>query len=265
MGLVENPKVVSNKLEGNINFWFIMLILGIVSAFHFGITFERNSLTDFVVQQFTETSAFATALAAIFTGSTYSRSRVFGRAFIILGIGYFFIFVGETVYTIQDFVIFEDPYPSVADVFFLLAYPFIVAHMVINIRFFEPKIRKRTILWMVGLGVAIFSSYFLLSLSNVSDLSWKFYYGLGFIVPPSVSIPITVYGVLLFKGGVIGRAWLILLIGNLSNAVGDVWYYHTETLGQYDLNHPVNICWLFAYWVIVYAVYKHRKYIVETR
>ncbi len=262
---MEGPRAIPNKLEGNINFWFIASLFVIVSAFHFGITLERNSLTDFVVQQFTETSAFATALAAIFAGSTYSQSRVFGQSFIILGLGYFFIFVGETIYTIQDFVIFDDPYPSVADPFFLLAYPFIISHMVINIRFFQPKIKKSSILWMMALGVAIFSSYFMLSFYQTAELNFEFYYGLLFIVPPSVSIPITVYGVFLFRGGLIGKAWLILLIGNFSNAVGDVWYYHLETLDQYDLNHPVNICWFFAYWVIVYAIYKHRKYIIDTR
>jgi hypothetical protein len=262
---MESPRAIPNRLEGNINFWFIVSLLGIVSAFHFGITYEQNSLTDFVAQKFTETSAFATALAAIFVGGTYSQSKVFGRSFIILGIGYFFIFVGETIYTFQDFVMFDDPYPSVADPFFLLAYPFIISHMIINIRFFKPKIRKRSILWMIGLGLAIFSSYFVLSFSQTSELNFEFYYGLAFIVPPSVSIPITVYGVLLFNGGVIGKAWLILLFGNLANAVGDVWYYHLETLGQYDLNHPVNICWFFAYWIIVYAIYKHRRYTLETQ
>ncbi|MEM2786042.1 MAG: hypothetical protein QXW37_03410 [Candidatus Nitrosotenuis sp.] len=257
---MESPRVIPNKLEGNINFWLITALVGIVSAFHFGITTQQNTLTDFITQQFIETSAFATALAAIFVGSTYSQSRVFGRSFIILGIGYFFIFVGETIYTIQNFVTYEDPYPSVADPFFMLAYPFIIAHMLINIRYFEPEIKYRSVLWMALLGFAIFSSYFLLSLSQSTDLNFEFYYGLVFVALPSISIPITVYGVLLFRGGVIGKAWLILLFGNLSNAIGDVWYYHLETLGQYQLNHPVNIFWFFAYWVIVYAIYKHRKY-----
>lgn len=254
------PRPVSNKLEGNINFWFIVALLGLVSAFHFGITLETNDTTNFITQQFTETSAFATALAAIFVGSTYTRSKVFGRSFIILGIGYFCIFVGETIYTIQDFVTHEDPYPSLADPFFLASYPFIIAHMIINIRYFEPKVKKKSILWMSGLGIAIFLSYFLLSLSQSSELNFEFYYGLVFVVFPSIAIPITLHGVLLFRGGLIGKSWLILLFGNLANAVGDVWYYHLETLGQYELNHPVNIFWFFAYWVIVYAIYKHRKY-----
>lgn len=262
---MESPRAVPDNLEGNINFWLIVALIGIVSAFHFGITMQQDTLADFITQQFTETSAFATALAAIFVGSTYSQSKVFGRSFIVLGVGYFFIFVGETIYTIQDFVTYEDPYPSIADPFFMLAYPFIIAHMVINIRYFESKIKKRSILWMTGLGMAIFSSYFLLSLSQNSELNSEFYYGLAFVVLPSISIPITVYGVFLFRGGLIGKAWLILLFGNLANAVGDVWYYHLETLGQYHLNHPVNIFWFFAYWVIVYAIYKHRKYTNQMR
>jgi hypothetical protein len=257
---MEGPRPVLDKLEGNINFWLIAALIGIVSAFHFGITMQQNELADFITQQFTETSAFATALAAIFVGSTYSQSRVFGRSFIVLGVGYLLIFVGETIYTIQDFVMHEDPYPSIADLFFMLAYPFIIAHMLINIRYFGSRIKKGSIMWMTGLGVAIFSSYFLLSLSQSTELNFEFYYGLIFVVLPSISIPITVYGVLLFRGGLIGKAWLILLFGNLANAVGDVWYYHLETLGQYQLNHPVNIFWFFAYWVIVYAIYKHRKY-----
>ncbi|MFN3653965.1 MAG: hypothetical protein ACK4TO_01385 [Candidatus Nitrosotenuis sp.] len=257
---MESPRAIPNKLEGNINFWLIAAIVGVVSAFHFGIAVQQNALTYFIMQQFTETSAFATALTAIFVGSTYSQSKVFGRSFIVLGIGYFFIFVGETIYTIQDFVINEDPYPSVADPFFMLAYPFIIAHMFINIRYFEQKIKRSSIFWMAGLGFAMFSSYFLLSLSQDVELNFEFYYGLIFVALPSISIPITVYGVLLFRGGLIGKAWLILLFGNLSNAIGDVWYYHLETLGQYQLNHPVNIFWFFAYWVIVYAIYKHRKY-----
>lgn len=258
------PRPVQDKLEGSINIWFIFGLAGAISAFQFGISLYQNEQTLFIVQQLTQISAFSTALSAIFVGSTYSRSKVFGHSFIILGAGYFCIFVGETIYTIQDFITFEDPYPSIADLFFFMAYPFIISHMLINIRYFGTKFNPKSILWMTLLGASIFFSYFALSASQ-SQLNFEFYYGLAFVLLPSITIPITLFGVFLFKGGLIGKAWLILLIGNLANAAGDIWYYHLETLNQYSLSQAVNIFWLFAYWVIVYAIYKHHKFTSQSK
>ena len=90
-------------------------------------------------------------------------------------------------------------------------------------------------------------------------VSFDFFYGLTFIIDSGTTSAFTIVGAKIFKEGTLGMVWLLLVIGILVNTIGDVWYYNLEIFEQYDLMHPVNIFWYSSYWLMVYALYRHKK------
>ena len=88
---------------------------------------------------------------------------------------------------------------------------------------------------------------------------FDFYYGAIFVTASATTLAFAVLGASIFRDGVLGKAWLLLVFGILLNTMGDTWYYYLELFGQYDLKHIVNLFWYMGYWIVIYALYKHNK------
>ncbi|MFY9300462.1 MAG: histidine kinase [Candidatus Nitrosotenuis sp.] len=254
------PDVVPDRLEDKINYKIILLIIFVTVSFQGSLFFlqsdeDRNQIiyaVSIINPAFASVSCFIVV-------REYGSSKTFGRAYLSLGCGFLSIAIAEAVYFIYEEILQLDPYPSIADVFFFALYPFILGHLIISIRFFKPKMSAKEFFWMPIIPIMIISAYITLSFDQMQEASFDFYYGIIFTSLPAIVLPFAILGAKTFKGGMIGTAWLILVFAIIALTIGDVWYYYLEIFGEYDLLHPVNIFWYAGYWIIVYALYKHKK------
>lgn len=257
---MKDPEIVPERLDNPINYKVILAIIGAVIAFQVGINnVELTEQRDLVISIVSFINPLFTFVAAFVVAKRYRGSFVFGKAYFSLAIAFLMVFFAEVTYLIYDLVLEIEPFPSIADLFFFLLYPFTLIHLILNIRFFNPSIYNKDKIWMGALFAAIVLTYMFLSLQETAITSFDFAYGNIFVIGTSATLVLTALGVKTFKEGVLGKAWLILLMGIASQVVGDVWYYHLEIAGQYDLAHPVNMFWYASYWIIVYALIKHKS------
>ena len=77
-------------------------------------------------------SSLAVGITALFVAKRYRGSPVFGKTYLALAIGFITLFVGDMIYNYYLLVLDEDPYPSIADVFFIAFYAFAGYHIVKN-------------------------------------------------------------------------------------------------------------------------------------
>lgn len=255
-----DPEVVPDKIEDKINYWIIVLIIGLAISFQASLYFFADEdIADQIISTISIINPMAATIACFVVAKRYLSSRTFGKAYFALACGYLSVTIAEILYLIYDLILQTEPYPSPADIFFFALYPFLLAHLVINTRFFKPKISIKELSWMAAIPVAIISTYTTLSLAQLQETNFDFYYGIIFVVEPAVTLPFAILGAKIFKGGTLGTAWFVLVIAIISLTIGDVWYYYLEIFGEYDLLHPVNLFWYAGYWIVVYALYKHRK------
>ena len=92
-----------------------------------------------------------------------------------------------------------------------------------------------------------------------AELNFDFYYGFIFVTGASLTLSFTIVGAVIFRQGVLGIIWLLLVLGLMINAAGDIWYYHLEIFGSYYDAHPVTVVWYVSNLFIIYALYKHLK------
>lgn len=202
----------------------------------------------------------AASITAFYVSKKYHDSKVFGRAYLALGLGLSMFALGEISYGALD-LMGAETYPSIADVFFFLFYPLGLYHLVANIRFFKPKLGIATKIIIVIIPISIVSIYSYLSFNEIGEVNFDYYYGLIFIISSSIVLSAGILGARIFRQGMLGVAWLVLVVGIVLTTAGDVWYYYLETFDQYDLTHPVNLFWYASYMVITYALYKHQNII----
>lgn len=276
----QNVEVVPEKLGSPINFKIIAIIVGIVVGFHFLVNYLAEvdvyaSTSDVLIYGFSMIIPLSVSAFAFLTSRRYSGALVYSKAYVVLGVAFMLMFFAELTYFIYEQFLDLDPYPSIADIFFFVFYPLIVIYLIINLKFFAPKISKSGIALITGMPIIVTATYVYLIISPyaidtglasydifeiIEDYgSFDFYYGIIFISAASVTLGLSIHTAKIFRGGLIGTAWLILVIGIILNLFGDTWYYYSEVTTGYLLSDPVNLCWYSAYLLILYALYKHKK------
>src|SRR5574338_991086 len=255
------PEKVPTRLTTSINYKILFLILGLVVAIQIYIFLSTEENADLLTTVVSVTNPLAASAAGFYVAKKYLNSEVFGKSYLVLAIGLLSMGFGELTYLYYDFVLHEDPYPSIADVFFFGFYPLGIYHIVKNVRFFNAKIDFPTKILVVILPISIVGLYSFLSFQQIGEANFDFYYVLIFISVSSILLSSSIIVVRVFRQGLLGVAWLVLVIGILLTTIGDVWYYYLETFDQYTVNHPVNLFWYASYMVITYALYKHQKII----
>lgn len=256
-----HPNEVPNKLASKINYKIFLLIFGLLIAFQFYITNSTEEDADSAITIVSIVNPLVASIAAFFVAKKYAGTAVFGKAYFALGLGLMMFVLGEFSYLYYDLVLGIDPYPSIADVFFFSFYPLAMFHLVKNIRFFKPKLDSLSKILIVIIPIVIVVIYSVLSYIEIGEMNFDYYYGLIFIMASATVLSGGLLGARIFRQGVLGMAWLVLVIGILLTTIGDVWYYYLETFGQYELTHPVNLFWWASYMVITYALYKHQDII----
>ena len=258
----QGAEVVPEKLDSPINFKIVAIIAGIVLGFHFLVNYLAEldvyaSTSDVLVSGFSMLIPLSVSVFAFLTSRKYSGTLVYSKAYVMLGAAFLLMFFAEITYFIYEQILDLDPYPSIADVFFFVFYPLIVAYLIINLKFFAPKISKSGLTLIIGMPIIATLTYVYLTISDFG--SFDFYYGIIFIAAASVTLGLALHTATIFRGGLIGTAWLILVIGIILNLIGDTWYYYSEVTTGYSLTDPVNLCWYSSYLIILYALYKHKK------
>ncbi len=257
--LMENPNIVPDKLKNPINFKILILIglVGVVIQFSLLNLPEDDSGN--LALTISLSSTLTVAIASFFISKRYASTKVFGRAYLAYGIGYICYFLGELLYYLFDFYLGIDPYPSMADIFYFLLYPFSLIYLILNIRFFQSKILNKTKVLLVIIPIVFVSIYSFAALEELEEPNFDFFYGMIFIFAATTTLSFAILGVTIFRKSILGVAWLLLVIGIAMNAIADTWYYFLEIFGFYFDAHPVTVIWHIASFTMLYALYSHKK------
>ena len=260
--LEKDPEIVPDKIKSSFDYRAFIGVAALVISFHVLINyFISGDNADTAVSIFSMFVPLTLSIIGFSVVKKYKGTQVFGRAYLALSFGYLSIFFAEVTYAVYDIVYDIEPYPSIADVFFFMLYPLLLTYLFMNIKFFSPKLGIKSKLWIILMPILVVIGYSIASitLGEISVFEFDFYYGVVFVYAATLTLAVAIVGASIFKQGVIGKAWLILVIGILLNNIGDIWYYNLELFGGYDLVHPVNMFWYAGYLVVIYALIKHKK------
>ena len=175
-----------------------------------------------------------------------------------LSLGLTFLLVGQLVLACyQLFLHVPIPFPSGADLFFVVAYPLLVSALVAFIRAYEeagfptgPPGERRAIgaitaLVCVLVAVPLLGPVLAANVPLLEKLLNLLYPLLDFVllVPTVILIRLS----LRFRGGPVGRIWLLLLFGFVFLCFGDVLFGYLSALGQTALDPLVDGMYILAY------------------
>lgn len=175
----------------------------------------------------------------------------------LFALGLLGFFLGQLVLSAYQILLGQSPYPSPGDVFFLGAYPLLIAASLGFIRAYGEAgypvgtSRQHATMGLALLSVFLVAGYLLLRpvLAQPGPLLERAitaaYPAFDFLllVPVLILLRITAP----FRGGAIFRAWSLVLFGTLALCAGDILYAYFQVLGRGGLGPLVDATYVLAY------------------
>ena len=250
--------MTSVSKEMNLSYKIPLLIFGITVAF-FAIVeisniFESSILTRIAIV----VSPLAVSICCFIISKMYNHSKIFGKSYFLLGMGFFSVFIGEIVFFhFVDSLGYEE-YAILGEFLIFVSYPLMMAHITINIRYFTEKLKKYQKFLLISIPLVIILGYSAVTSITIVDTE-EFYYYLIFVSASSIVLGLAVVAFTLFRQTVLISAWFVLLIGIIIGTIGDILYNYAYTLGIYSFSDFSNILWIVSPLIIIYALYRHQK------
>lgn len=252
----------TSKLELVFNYKMLLVIAGLAVAFQILNWIIPEQSGEFNPIDLSSTaSVVVCAVLSFIVARKYSGSEALGQAYLSLAIGFSLWAIGDFIWYYYDIVLKLDPYPSLADIFYLAYYPFVIFHLVRNITFFKRKIDAQTKIWLAAIPIAITLAYTYFSFQQNGEAHFDFYFGLPYVLGAGISLSFAILGSQVFRHSVLAAVWSLLAIGIFLTAFADVYYYYLEIFGLYTRSSIVTARWLASSMVITYALYRHHRII----
>ena len=179
----------------------------------------------------------------------YDVSRIFGRSFLVLGVAYAAVFIGEAAY-----YFYLDPAGmpdhAAVEALFLVSYPLFVLHVLINVSYFVQKVG---VWWLLPCTVTLAVTVLYVLWTGAHPP----YLDVLTVACSSALLGLAALAFVLFRGTALSKPWLVLLAGILLGTVGDVAYRHAHALGKYSFEDPSAGLWVASGMVVIYALYRH--------
>lgn len=205
-------------------------------------------------------------VSGLYATQTYRLANTHGKAMALLTAGLLCFFIGELLFFLFQFVFHTNPFPSVADVFYLSAYPLLMAGLV-------KEITLHPISWHDFNKLALV--LILLLLAALSFI--VIYFGVFVAYSPGdpfiSNLIATAYGVadlllivpslfimnmtLDYRGGKLFNFWALILLALLFMLAGDILFAifknkYTELVWPYTL---IDLAWVTSYLLFAYAFF----------
>lgn len=237
------------------------------------ITYLSGDYTSLAVQIWNLTPPFAAALTGILAVKVYGLNNPHARAFGFIALGIFFWFIGDFIWFILEYFFNQNPFPSIADYFYLFAYPLLLIGLIQELR--ANKMRWTyckvisCILLSLFFGLIVF--YFgIIKAFDSSDLLINNLIAIAYGVGDLLLIIFTVLILMVaigYQKGKLFYPWLIILIGFFLILVADILFamYHQEYENLEAISRNIDLGWISGFLFLTYGFYSIEYTVMQAR
>lgn len=260
---------------GQLLLWLWLVGLSIITAWAYWLVPDSSVASNWqgLVYVLAPLTAVITGVIAV---RQFSMRSPQGRALAMLVLGVAAWCVGELLWTYYDLIAHIDPYPSLADVFYLVAYLPLAAGLILEIKFLRSQVTTQKasmqhfllgvialLLMGVGTYFGVYKAYnpAVNVLENVVAIS----YGLADVALVMFSLSIAVVAVEM-RGGKLARPWWWLLVGFICIFVADIAFAMFNTQYELQQGHYKSVLdslWILGYLAIAYG-FHHYAWLIQS-
>jgi len=181
-----------------------------------------------------------------------------GKAWIVFTIFAISWFTAEQIWLVYELIYEIDPWPSVADVFYLSGYPFLFAFSILYLLPVRNAISKKLVISSLLITVALLIPTFSLAYqTNSSENDFEVALAASYPVLDAIVLCPALIGVSLFFKGKVNFLWSLVCIAMVLNVIADAGFLMLSMDDSYYTGHPIDLLYLWAYILFAFGVYSH--------
>lgn len=148
------------------------------------------------------------------------------------------------------FMIDADPFPSIADVFWIVGYVLFIVAISVNARTIRMKFNQQMLgVWiLLSAAIAVIVIGFDIVPLLTEGLDFEIFVTILYPIEDILVIIPALAILLKFKSGEVAKPWGVLILGFILTAVGDILYAFAENAGAYYSPYsPVDLFLMLGY------------------
>jgi hypothetical protein len=192
--------------------------------------------------------AFIAGILFLIVMKDFTLANPSGKIWLMLGLGILSWAIGELIWTIFT-VLEEDPFPSIGDGFYLLAYIFVFLGLAMQLQLNTAEIssKEKTTIIIAEIFVTVLLVIFMIvPIFSDPDESLTTMGLVISIIYPVLDIILTPLALLLFfkfQGGEFGKSWLLISFGFFAMIAGDI-IFGISADANFIFDHIYNLAYL---------------------
>jgi hypothetical protein len=168
--------------------------------------------------------------------------------------------VAEHVWTVEELVLHVKPFPSNADIFYVLGYGFLILFVMYYMKMMKKAITKKMVLVSITISITVLLPSLYISEFENSDISGiAFALALAYPVLDAIVLAPALIGIMMFYKGEVSRLWTFFSLAIISFAAGDTGFLLLEMNDNYYTGHPIEILLMWSYVLFTFGVYSQYK------
>ena len=200
----------------------------------------------------------------ILTIKLYKQKHYQAKAFLLFTIGVSFWFIAEQIWAAYVYVYDADPFPSIADIFYMATYPFFIAFLLISLKPTRKSITKKIWSFSLVLSFAFLIPSLLACYNALEEAEGGLdviskSIALSYPILSSFQLAPAIVGIMFMAKRGVSYSWMLLLFGFLIYSVSDTFYLFSELDGSYYDGHPVDLMYLYGFILLIFSLHSRLK------
>jgi len=255
--------MVEKKLI-NRNFWYLALLgtLAIVTMLYL----SRNIVDEpffsiFIsIPIFTIIPATLLILSSILVIKSYKKNHPNKNSFLLLTCAFSFWFMAELIWNYYEHIAGTDPFPSLADLFYLSAPISMFFALLFYIIPFRKYISKGLVAFAVVLSLSILIPSILATYDiSLDDNVFEITVALLYPIVDAILLCPAIIAIMLFFRTRKNHFWILLLTGIIVFIGADTIFLYLIIDDSYFDGHPVDILWVSSYIIWSFIIFRYIK------
>lgn len=193
-------------------------------------------------------------ILALFQSNKIKEISKWALFFLVLG--FTLDFLAEQTWNLYEHVLDIDPFPSIADVFFVAAVCSIFTSLIIFLKPVKHKIPRKYVMFAITVSSLVLIPSLIISYDyaiedNVIEIFVALLYP---IIDSILLVPAIIAFVYSLKQGK-NFFWLMILAGIFVFLVADALFLYLIIEDTYEDGHPVDILWVSSYTIWAFMMY----------
>lgn len=201
-----------------------------------------------------------TAYSAILAVKLHKQKHFQAKAFFVFSIGAAFWFIAEQIWQMYDHIWEGDPFPSEADIFYVGAYPFMIAFLFISLKPILKTIDKKVWLFAIGLSFSFLVPSVLAAYDDMEgEDAFATSIALAYPLMASIQVVPAIVGILYLTKKSANFSWMLVLFGFIIYNISDTFFLFAELDGTYYDGHPVDLLYVYSFVLLIFAFHIRLK------